>query len=145
MEEIGYDLWLMTRRDRSLEEIRSDLDRCRHGRHSRHGRGQPDPCLACPNGISAGNPRSSLATVIGYGIGGRPITVGEVVTSPAPIDPDVVEALRVADQIKDELFQGRDENDPVTAGEVAERLPEHLRQPYWRYQLARYFATEGLA
>lgn len=144
MAEIGYDLWLMTRRPRSLAEIRSDLDRCQHGRHGRQGRGEPDACVCCPEGRSAGNPIPS-DSVIGYRLGGDPITVADIVASHDPIDPDVAEALRLGDQVKAVLSANREQDDPVTAGEVAERLPHHLRQAYWRHQLNRYFAAEASA
>lgn len=141
MEQIGYDLWLMTRRPRSLAEWRDDLDRCEHGRHSRAGRGQPDPCCDCPGGLSAGNPVSANA-VIGYRVGGQEITLGDLVASPDALDPELIEALRIAELIKTDLAQGRGADDPVTAGEVAERLPERLRSPYWRHQLDRFFTAE---
>jgi hypothetical protein len=142
MEEIGYDLWLMTRRPRSLAEVRSDLDRCPHGRHGRQGRGQPDPCFACPGGVSAGNP-VPVSAVVGYQLGGEEITVADLVARHDPLDPDLVEVLRLAERVKASLSGGRDPDDPVTAGEVAERLPERLRSVYWRHQLNRYFAAEG--
>lgn len=32
----------------------------------------------------------------------------------------------------------------MTAGEFAELLPEHLRQPYWHSKIAEYVAAEGI-
>jgi hypothetical protein len=49
----------------------SDLDRCEHGRHSTDG------CGWCPGGMSTGNLLLPPGTVIGHGIGGRPIVVPE--------------------------------------------------------------------
>ena len=78
MDAIGYDLWLMTRRRRTLAAIRADLDRCPHGRHSRLGRGEPDTCYGCPGGVSAGNPVPVHQLVVGYRYTGEPMTVAEV-------------------------------------------------------------------
>lgn len=144
MEQLGYDLWLMTRRRRTLAEVRSDLDRCPHGRHSRHGRGEPDPCIACPGGVSAGNPIPA-STVIGYRLGGDEITVADVVADQVRLDRELSEVLRRAERVKAEMSNGRDTDDPVTAGEVAERLPEPMRSVYWRYQIGRFLAAEGVA
>lgn len=32
----------------------------------------------------------------------------------------------------------------MTAGEFAELLPEHLRQPYWRTRIERWYREQGL-
>lgn len=76
MEELGYELLLLTRHARTRAEILAGLDRCQHGRHSRAGRGEPDACYDCPSGQSAGNPH--LHVVVGYDRGGRPVTLADL-------------------------------------------------------------------
>jgi hypothetical protein len=135
MEAMGYDLWLMTRRRVAMSQIRADMDRCEHGRHSRHGRGHPDPCFGCPGGISAGNPVPNHL-VVGHRVHGEPITVAGLLTGDAHGLPALV------DEIKALLSVDRGADDPVTNGEVAEHLPEEFHSEFWRGALERYFATE---
>lgn len=52
------------------------------------------------------------------------------------------ELAALVEEIKARLSVGRDPDDPVTNGEVAEHLPEDRRSEFWRTALDKFFAAE---